>query len=124
MAVTVSFPSVSFSLNQTRNLDSTAVPAGLSSADFSVDRTAGATPLNGLPQSDALQVVLEFSSDGGTTWPDSNSQTLVGGTFQNRDGSTHITDHFSMPIASFVNRVRGHVTALQALTCAGTISVT
>lgn len=124
MAVQVSFPSVSFTLNQTRNLASTALPSS-ASADFVIDRTAGATPLNGLVQdANALQIVIEFSKDNGATWPDSSGQTLVGGTFTNRDGTTKTVDHFSLPIDPDVNRVRGHVTALQALTCAGTITVT
>ncbi len=68
-------------------------------------------------------MVIEFSKDGGLTWPDSNKQTLVGGTFTNHDGTPHNADVFSMQIGTDVNSVQARVDAILRVSFSGTIDV-
>lgn len=124
MAVQVSIPLVTVNAGGSRSAGPRDVPT-LSQATFTIDRTAGTAPLNTRTQdADVLTMVIEFSKDGGLTWPDSNKQTLAGGTFTGHDGNVKTTDVFSMQIDPDVDSVQARVDAIQRVSFSGTIDVT
>lgn len=124
MSVVVNIPQITVSASQNRAFGPTAA-SSLTQGDLAINRNAGASPLNTRTQdANVMKVVFEFSKDGGTTWPDSNSQTLVGGSFVNHDGSAKTVDHFIIPIGTDVNAVQGHVEGIITSTISGSITVT
>ena len=92
MAVTQNIPNTLLSGTQTFTFNNTTQQ--WANATITIDRTV-ASGLNSLTSADTLQIVFQYSPDGGTTWNGIGGSTLQGGTITVK-GVTLATDTLSV----------------------------
>jgi hypothetical protein len=123
MAATVPISLTTLTNGQVITLSPTVISA-TSQAVFDIARNVGASPLNGLGQgSPAIDMVLQFSQDAGATYPDTESENISGGVFNDRAGAQINTTRLTVTFAPTSNRVRGSVTAHQTVSVSGSVTL-
>ena len=123
MAVTVPIALTTLNADQVRTLSPTAI-GGVSQAVFDIARNAGASSLNSLAQgSPAIDMVLQFSQDGGATYSDTESEVINGGVFNDRSGAQINTTRLTVTYSPSSNRVQGSVTAHQTVSVSGSVTL-
>jgi hypothetical protein len=119
VATTVPIPLTALTAGQ--DLASPAEPIGsFTSFVFSIARNAGATPLRTL-SGPAIEMHVEYSRDGGATWPTSDSQTINGGIILDRGGAEILTTAWESNFPAGITHTRARVHVVQAVTVQGSL---
>lgn len=89
---------------------------------FSINRNVGVTPLNGLT-GDCIEMHVEYSNDGGTTFPLSDNQTIAGGIITNK-GTQVNASTWGSTFPNGFTQVRARVHCVQGCTVSGSFTLT
>jgi hypothetical protein len=100
----------------------TGTPAGATNALITIDRTVN-NGLNSLPLGSTLDITIDRSIDGGTTWTDPRGITCQGGTLVTK-GITQTSETLGVGIPQPNTQFRITLNPSQAVTIAGTVDYT
>lgn len=121
MATTINIPLTTL-IAGGQDLSTPAEPIGsFTSFLFSINANVGVTPLESLI-GNVIEMHVEYSRDGGVTWPVSDSQTIAGGTALMKDGVTlnHVRAWGSTFPFGFTH-ARARIHAIQGATVSGSL---
>jgi hypothetical protein len=89
---------------------------------FSINRKVGAVPLDSL-SGPVIEMHVDWSFDGGATWPNSDSQTINGGVIPIGKGNNaeSLVTAWGSTFLSAATHVRARVHPVQAVTVSGSL---
>lgn len=125
MAITDNIPLTTLTTSQSFTSPGRAV-GSFTAWQLSVNRNVGATPLDSL-SGDVIELHVDYSADGGTTWPVSDSDTVTGGAVFRHGTQQEVSTFGSSFVTSIggapVTHIRGRVHAVQGCTVSGSLTL-
>ena len=105
------------------DIQTAAQPVGSFTAyQFAINRNVGATPLDTLT-GPAIEMHVDWSFDGGSTWPNSDAQTINGGVVRDKLGNEILVSQFGSTFLHGATHVRARVHPIQTATFSGSLTL-